>query len=37
MLLPHIGTVVLHEDLVILGYDTVSLGDKFPTFQRIIY
>jgi len=36
MLLSHIGTVVLREDLVTLGYDTVSLGEKFPKFQRIM-
>ena len=34
MLLSHVGTVVLCEKLVTLGYDTVSLGEKFPTFQR---
>ena len=36
MLLSHIGTVVLHEDIVMVEYDTLSLGEKFPTFQKIM-
>jgi hypothetical protein len=32
VLLSHVGTVMLCEDLVILGCDIVSLCDKFPVF-----
>ena len=36
MLLSHIGAAVLREDLVTLGCDAVSLGEKFPTFEGIM-
>ena len=36
MLLSHIGSVMRFEHLVILGCDTVSSGEKFPMFRRIM-